>query len=622
MKDKVYEQNLGNVTIRAPRKKKKLELGINPVAAEIDKRKIDESKMPAMELGVTTPDVIVEGKDKRKPLDIGLSRVDAEIDSRKIDESRMPELELGVTAPDVVVEAKDKRKPLDIGVKPTSVDIDKRKIDEDRYPLIVPAPKRTRPLEVAGGKPVAAEIDKSKIDESRMPEMELGVTLPDINVEGENKRKPLDIGISPVESTIDKRKAREIPTYIEKPKPIGGYEDPYKDAYAQPVKPSNEIDYSRSSAAQSAASKVIKDYQDAELAGVINSPRLEQQNIVPAEHEDVEIINPYDEEEEEIVNPEKDKTEAQRMKEMTELWYPKDTEDDAKRKKAAQWITAAQMLGDSIGALSNVYWTGKGANSQKVTAGAPMAAETAYKVEKDIREAREKAAKEKLDYLQKEYDRKFREKQAEKQQANADRAYELQKSQLAETVANRAQQQANWSAQQATANEQWNKTHELAKQREARLASENEEKKKPKKFTVDGETIEIEDFDSDKLSRIYNSLPDDIKNEIEKESVYGGIDGKTVVGSKPRKYTDEDMLRAIYKNVGNSDVANAIRKVAGLKPVEPSKEGVVDTKEKKEEGVKDNIPMQGYDAGAAQEWGANWRKRVGLQGTDFNQYKR
>ena len=84
---------------------------------------------------------------------------------------------------------------------------------------------------------------------------------------------------------------------------------------------------------------------------------------------------------------------------------------DEKRKKAAKWITAAQMLGDSIGALGNVYWTGKGANAQKFEAGAPKAAAATYQMEQDIRNASEKAAKAKLDATLKMHELKMQEKQ-------------------------------------------------------------------------------------------------------------------------------------------------------------------------------------------------------------------
>lgn len=84
---------------------------------------------------------------------------------------------------------------------------------------------------------------------------------------------------------------------------------------------------------------------------------------------------------------------------------------DEKKKKAAKWITAAQMLGDSIGALGNVYWAGKGANAQKFEPGAPKAAAATYQMEQDIRNAREKAAKAKLDATLKMHELKMQEKQ-------------------------------------------------------------------------------------------------------------------------------------------------------------------------------------------------------------------
>jgi hypothetical protein len=94
----------------------------------------------------------------------------------------------------------------------------------------------------------------------------------------------------------------------------------------------------------------------------------------------------------------KDAKEAQAFSDyVNSLYSQSDYEADEKRKKAAQWVTAAQILGDSLAALGNVYWTGKGAAPQQLSPGTGKAAAATHQLEQDIRNAREKAAKAKVD---------------------------------------------------------------------------------------------------------------------------------------------------------------------------------------------------------------------------------
>ena len=302
------------------------------------------------------------------------------------------------------------------------------------------AKRKKKPLEL-GVMPVAAEVYRGKID--KIPEMELNVTTPELIVEGKDMRKPLNIGLSRIESAIDDSKAREIPAYIEEPKPIGGYDDQYKEAFAQAVTPSNEIDYT-----QSNADKVINDYKDEELVNVVNSIKP-QEVKAPVVDEDVPIIDSTQEYEaptKEMVRFEEEKAkkaEEQKLSDWQDeyvksIWSEEDEKEAEKKKKAAQWVTAAQMLGDSLTALGNSYFTAKGANNMGASQGASKAAEATSKLHEDIRNARERAAKTKyeLDKARKEWEyrveqdklaRQERKDAAARAQANADRLFEYNK---------------------------------------------------------------------------------------------------------------------------------------------------------------------------------------------------
>lgn len=250
------------------------------------------------------------------------------------------------------------------------------------------------------------------------------------------------------------------------------------------------------------------------------------------------------------------------LTDMTNLWTKEDEEAAAKKKKAAQWITAAQMLGDSIAALSNVYWTGKGANAQKFEPGAQKAAAATYQLEQDIRNAREKAAKAQYNAILKKYEMEMqreREKKADEryasEQAEGKRRYD-------EGMAYRRERDKISDAQQ-------NELLEFRKQQESRLAksatggtsskSGKVNTSNAEKFTVaDGETVTIEDFDTDKLYDLYNSLPQEIRDSVEtSKDQYGNT-----VRQEP---TPNEMMHAIMRNKRNPEVANVIRKMAGVK---------------------------------------------------------
>ena len=110
---------------------------------------------------------------------------------------------------------------------------------------------------------------------------------------------------------------------------------------------------------------------------------------------------------------------------------------------------------------------------------------------------------------------------------------------------------------------------EFRRQQENRIAkssrgtSTSTKDVEPIEFTLgDGETIGVDKFNKDKLNRLYRSLPEDVRSAIENEEVYSN--NGLFMGTKKRKVTDDDRLQAIYDNLDNPEVANAIRRLAGV----------------------------------------------------------
>lgn len=337
--------------------------------------------------------------------------------------------------------------------------------------------------------------------------------------------------------------------------------DTNREAFAQAVKLSNEINYT-----QSNADRVIKDYQDAELAGVMGSLKPAEVKA-PVVDEDVPIIDTtkeYEAPTEEMKQFEKEKSEAQAQKEwLDSIYSPADYEADEKKKKAAQWITAAQMLGDSLTALGNSYFTAKGANNMGASQGAAKAAAATYQLEQDIRNAREKAAKAKMEMTMKAWERKFREDEAKRAQGNADRIYELQKNQF------ELQKQKDETTRN-DAMTKWQKEFNLFKKTtEANLEKVYKENK-PYRFDAGDSYVDIprEYVNEQSIGAIFDLLPEDIKSQAGRPKYGRDMLGNTVVAG----YEHPDlkgMLAAIGMGMDNPKVSKAIKALAtGEKVVE------------------------------------------------------
>lgn len=427
------------------------------------------------------------------------------------------------------------------------------------------------------------------------------VMLPEVVVEGS---RPLDnIKITPEENLTD----------------------PYKDQFAVSLPKSNEIDYT-----QSNADRVIKDYQDAELARVVNSMKPEQKSA-PVVDENAPIIDEtleYEAPTEEMKKFEEEKTQAQWQKDyLDSIWSKEDEEAAKKKQKAAQWVTAAQMLGDSIGALSNVYWTGKGANAMKFEPGAQKAATATYQLEKDIREAREKATKAQYDATLKKYQLEMDKAKADREKADADRRHEetVRHNKATEDISRLSAENAAKSANTAMYNAETSRMNAATASRNASV-NEAEERRKAeqynkqhgdRKFLIGDQWVNIpKDRWEGVVGSIYNSLPEEVRKVYETQ-----VTDELGIRKETRKAPTIAVMDAAVRQYAQDPVVmDAILKAAGVKAEEVNPKE--DEREKENTSTDSSeIPIQAYSA-PADEWSSQWRRRAGLDTTDFSQFKR
>lgn len=275
-----------------------------------------------------------------------------------------------------------------------------------------------------------------------------------------------------------------------------------------------------------------------------------------------------------------------------------DKEEVERQKKAAKWAVAAQMLADSIGALSNVYWTGKGANAMKFEPGAPKAAAAANKMYADIAAAREKALKAALDEREKQFERAYRADRDRKQDEKDARAQENWQKTFDANEKWREQQQQNWvtgnaqsQTQQAIANalsERGMKVQEQqAKTAAAREYRLGKDENKPEMFLLDEGWVSVpkEKWTDTEVAAVYSKIPKEIRESIEKVVTDEGY-GRTT--SKSIKPTPQQMRQWIGEYKHLSEVANAIRRLAGVKTMAPNEEEV------KSEVVVDPLTGKSY----------------------------
>lgn len=472
-----YERELGNINIRGKRGKKNVHFGIEPVAAEVDRGKIDASDIP---------------------------------------------LHLDVDLNDVVVEAKDKSKPLDLGIKPIAAEVDTRKIDKD-IPMYVATPTKD------GG-----ELPEVIVEGHRQPTKEEGDARRAAYAEKlYSMATPYLMGPQATEDTINK--AHSIYD-IEKEK---------QAARDKEKEEANELGRLYVEGRKYGLDKLM---EEANAKPSVDKPVID---------ENIEIIDNTLEEEAIPSENEKKAAEKDPLSFLTDyaksLYSEDDRIADEKKKKAAQWILAAQMLGDSIGALSNVYWTGKGANAQKFEPGAQKAAAATYQMDQDIRNAREKAAKAQMDAALKKYELEYRKSRDEKQDVKdaaaedyRNKMFEYAKSKDAAEAAAKAATETRLAEESASRIANDKKRTDIAVKNAQIAWEEYEKQNKPYELTdASGNTISIskDKMDSDAfVAGAYSKLPDEVRAQFDKyEKQSDGI-----LETTARVYPDKKrMMQAI-----------------------------------------------------------------------------
>lgn len=266
---------------------------------------------------------------------------------------------------------------------------------------------------------------------------------------------------------------------------------------------------------------------------------------------------------------------------VNSLKKPITPEEEARRERAARAVQGVAGLGNVMTAFSNLAFTGKGAPSQTLPTQQTDAMGKGITSWQDkLASEREKYAAAMLGAKTQQWKMEQEMERARQAQANADRAHNESVRQFNERMAKDEErwkkQNQQSQEQQRIANEQWEKTHRLALQREERLNQEDSKKNKPVPFLLgDNEWVEVprDKWTKSEIASVYAKIPEDVRKKIETvTSESSGYDGKST--TREIKPTPEQMEQYIGQYKHLPEVANALRKLAGLKPVEPKPEDV------------------------------------------------
>ena len=272
----------------------------------------------------------------------------------------------------------------------------------------------------------------------------------------------------------------------------------------------------------------------------------------------------------EVVKEAKDADEWSKY--INSLYSESDREADEKKKKAAKWVLAAQMLGDTFSALANSYYTSKGANAMTAPSGSQKAAEAAGKLEMDIRNARKTAEKEKMDAMLKKFDMdmkkenlKLAREQMAQTQSNADRAYQLSVDQFEYKKTQDALAQQNWQTMNQQQLEQWNKNYELEKKKLAQQwARTNAENAGIEIQVGDGfVTIPKKRINEATIGKIYDMCDEKLKDKSGKP-IYETVNGERKVTGYTKPDLNDMLVTIGIASNTDEGVQNAIRNLAGV----------------------------------------------------------
>ena len=267
---------------------------------------------------------------------------------------------------------------------------------------------------------------------------------------------------------------------------------------------------------------------------------------------------------------------------FAKIWQkPITPEEEARRERAARAVQGVAGLGNLMSAFANLTYTGKGAPSQTLPTQSVDAMTDKMTAWKDkLKAEREKYQAAELGAKVEQWKADLDAQHRAQVQANADRAHEENVRQFNEGMEYKKQtaeqERQDRLAQQDKTNEQWEKTHRLAQQRENRFYQEESKKNKPVPFLLgDNEWIEVprDKWTRSEIASVYAKIPEDVRKKIETiTSESSGYDEKST--TREIKPTPEQMEQYIGQYKHLPEVANALRKLAGLKPVEPKPEEV------------------------------------------------
>lgn len=263
---------------------------------------------------------------------------------------------------------------------------------------------------------------------------------------------------------------------------------------------------------------------------------------------------------------------------FAKLWAkPITPEEEARRERAARAVQGVAGLGNLMSAFANLTFTGKGAPSQTLPTQSVDAMTDKMTAWKDkLKAEREKYQAAELGAKVEQWKADLDAQHRAQAQANVDRAYEENVRQFNERMAKEEQARKDKLAEDAQKQSNWEKTHRLAQQRENRFYQEESRKNKPVPFLLgDNEWIEVpkDKWTRSEIASVYAKIPEDVRKKIETiTSESSGYDGKST--TREIKPTPEQMEQYIGQYKHLPEVANALRKLAGLKPVEPKPEEV------------------------------------------------
>ena len=243
-----------------------------------------------------------------------------------------------------------------------------------------------------------------------------------------------------------------------------------------------------------------------------------------------------------------------------------DRERDEKKKKAAQWITAAQMLGDSLSALGNSIAVRGGANNMGTSQGAQKAAEATYKLNEDIRNAREKAARAELEGKIAQYKDAWERKKHEDAMEMSNKKLKQDAEQFDRTMGFKDKQLLIEKAI-SEAKIDNDKAALALKSKEYNLENlKYSNQTQSRDYYFDGLKMTMPHNFNDKTSvaNIYGLIPQEYRGKYEKRAAQD----KYGIETTSTYYPDiETMMTAITEYSDYPSVSNALRAKAGLEPL-------------------------------------------------------